>query len=228
MNTDGSDRKRITTGKPDKFYPVQSRDGRYIVYMSDKLEIWQMESGGSNSRRISVGTKKVRFPRLSPDSEWLVYSTYGGDQQDLLKVTLDGEKEVPLASHKFIVAAAVSPEGNRIAYLYNDSQISGELSMNIISSDGGVPLKRLKLVRSSWLGGRVHWTPDGRGIAYIRDNEKSVSNIYVQPIDGSPARRLTNFTADQVFNFSWSLDGKQIAYSRGKGTHDIVLIQSLP
>ena len=43
----------------------------------------------------------------------------------------------------------------------------------------------------------VRWTPDGTALAYIM-NKDGVSNIWIQPIDGRPARQFTNFKSDQI------------------------------
>jgi Tol biopolymer transport system component len=63
------------------------------------------------------------------------------------------------------------------------------------------------------------------GIAYT-DTKNGVSNIFAQPLDGGPLKQLTNFTADRIFWFEFSRDGKQIALSRGTQTSDIVLISN--
>jgi len=42
------------------------------------------------------------------------------------------------------------------------------------------------------VAGAVVFTPDGRAVAYpILEN--GVSNVFVQPLDGSPGRQITNF-----------------------------------
>ena len=53
------------------------------------------------------------------------------------------------------------------------------------------------------------WTPDGLGFAYL--NPDRPENIWVQAIDGRPARRLTNFSDRQIASFAWSPDGKRLA-----------------
>ncbi|MCI0411334.1 hypothetical protein L0222_00880 [bacterium] len=229
MNSDGINRKRITREKPDKYWPVMSSDSRYIAYMSEDGQIWQMDGDGSNSK-ILVSAKQARlacFPRFSPDNRWIMYSTYGVEKQELLKLSLENRKETVLASHKFIYGGAISADGKQIAYVYMDPERSNDLMLNIISFEQDSLMKTFKMESGVFPGGRIHWTPDGNGIAYIRF-EKGISNIYVQPIDGSPSRHLTNYTTDAISNFSWSLDGKQIAFSRGKDSSDIVLIQDVP
>lgn len=228
INPDGTNRKRITTGKAIKRFPVCSSDGRYIVYTSEEgalSKIFRMDRDGSNLQLLS-GTKLARWPQISPDSKWVIYSTFGGNNQELVKVELDGAHQTSLASHKTIFGLAISPNGSQIAYAYIEPQKSPDLVMSIISSKGGPSLKSFRLHEDTFPG-RFHWTPDGSGIAYILQ-EKGGSNIYVQPVDGSSPRRLTNLTAEMIVNFSWSLDGKRIAYSRGKRNSDIVLIQDVP
>jgi Tol biopolymer transport system component len=51
-----------------------------------------------------------------------------------------------------------------------------------------------------------------------------VSNIFVQPVDGSPGRQVTNFTSDSINSFAWSHDGKTLAVVRVHNTSDIVLL----
>jgi eukaryotic-like serine/threonine-protein kinase len=68
-------------------------------------------------------------------------------------------------------------------------------------------------------------TPDGRGLSYI-DTKGNASNIWVQPIDGGPARQVTSFTQDRIYNHAWSRDGKSLVLSRGHATDDVILISN--
>ena len=67
--------------------------------------------------------------------------------------------------------------------------------------------------------------PDGKAFAYgIFDN--SVGNIWVQPLDGSAPRALTNFTSEEIRDFNWSADGKELAVVRGHTDSDVVLLRA--
>ena len=59
------------------------------------------------------------------------------------------------------------------------------------------------------------------------DNRGGSGNIWSQPLDGSPARPLSNFSTGQLFSLAWSRDGR-LAYSRGLQTSDVVLIRDEP
>jgi Tol biopolymer transport system component len=71
----------------------------------------------------------------------------------------------------------------------------------------------------------VRWVPGGWGLAYL-DSPGGVSNIWVQPLDGSPPRQLSDFKAERIDSFDWSADGRWLAVVRGAETSDVVLIEA--
>ena len=92
--------------------------------------------------------------------------------------------------------------------------------MALIPFEGGEPVKLLDIP-----GFFVHWSRDGRALQY-NDNRGGSSNLWSRPIDGGPPKQLTDFRGDTLFSFAWSVDGKQLAVSRGTDTHDVVLISN--
>jgi Tol biopolymer transport system component len=67
------------------------------------------------------------------------------------------------------------------------------------------------------------WSRDQQSLVYV-ETRNGVSNLWSQPLDGSAPKQLTNFQSDQIFSFSWSPDGSQLALSRGTSTSDVILI----
>ncbi len=55
--------------------------------------------------------------------------------------------------------------------------------------------------------------------------ENGVDNLWLQPIDGSKGRQLTNFSSERIYDFHWSFDGEQLAMVRGHTDADVVLIR---
>ena len=70
----------------------------------------------------------------------------------------------------------------------------------------------------------VMFTPDGKNVAY-RMVVNGTDNIWMQPVDGSKGRQVTNFTTDHVRNFEWSPDGKTLAVVRLHVISDVVLLR---
>ena len=72
--------------------------------------------------------------------------------------------------------------------------------------------------------GHLRFSPDGKAIVYpVR--EKGVDNLWLQPLDGGPGHRLTNFSSLKIYSYQWSPDGKSLALVRGDSPSDLVLIQ---
>ncbi len=70
--------------------------------------------------------------------------------------------------------------------------------------------------------GFLRFTPDGR-IAYVVA-EGGTDNIWLRPLDGSPLRRITNFSVQRTGSYAWSPDGKTLAVSRVQAEADVVLL----
>jgi eukaryotic-like serine/threonine-protein kinase len=57
----------------------------------------------------------------------------------------------------------------------------------------------------------------------IRD--KGAENLWMQPLNGSPGRQITNFPSSEILDFRWSPDGKMLAIIRESLTSDVVLLR---
>lgn len=134
-------------------------------------------------------------------------------------VSIDGGDPVQITDMDSL-NPAISPDGKSIAFHYKqrESPTSG-----IVSSKDGRIIQRLDIPPTAYPS--TGWTPDGHAVAYI-DHRDGVSNIWCQPLDGSPPKQLTDFKSDRIFRFDWSPDGKQLACTRAVITTDIVLIRS--
>jgi Tol biopolymer transport system component len=70
------------------------------------------------------------------------------------------------------------------------------------------------------------FTPDSKAIAYLVSRDHAI-NIWEQPLTGGDPIQLTKFTSGDMFAFSWSQDGKQLAFSRGQRKTDVVMMNNL-
>jgi hypothetical protein len=72
--------------------------------------------------------------------------------------------------------------------------------------------------------GVVRFTHDGKAVVYpFRDKE--ADNLWLQPLDGSPGKQITNFKSEQILDFHWSFDGSKLGMVRGHPDSDVVLLQ---
>jgi Tol biopolymer transport system component len=60
---------------------------------------------------------------------------------------------------------------------------------------------------------------------YLNTMPGDRANVWLQPLDGKPPRRVTDFQEYLVYGFDVSPDGKSLAFSRGPRTRDALLIK---
>jgi Tol biopolymer transport system component len=225
MDADGSKPRQLTVDARSNVWPTVSPDGRYLVFTSDRsgtLHLWRTERDGSNPTQLTNGSGED-WASFSPDGHSVFYTVIGGvDRFTLWKVSIDGGQPVRL-TEKFALQSTVSPDGKLIACGYRP-EANSPWRLGILPIEGGKPTQSFDIPQTVDLPVVLRWAPDGRALTYV-DTQSGVSNLWLQPITGGPPRRLSNWTAEQVFSFAWSRDGKRVAVSRGSRKDDIVLIR---
>jgi eukaryotic-like serine/threonine-protein kinase len=229
MNADGTDQKQLTTDTNVDRDPSVSPDGRFIAFGSDRsgrFNIWRIDSDGANLKQLTNGDDE-QFPEFSPDGQSIVYQGFIKGVPTLWRLRMDQDSPIQLTK-SYSNWPDVSPDGKSIACYYQDPD-AGQFKLAVLPSVGGVPIKFFDipipyLQHFSWQ--RIRWTADGQALTYIA-RRGGISNIWSQPLEGGPAKQLTDFKSGEIFNFAWSSDGKQLACSRGSIISDVVLISDL-
>jgi serine/threonine protein kinase/Tol biopolymer transport system component len=221
----GSNARQLTGDVRSNVWPAVSPDGQYLVFSSDRsgtLHLWRADKDGGNAKQLTNGSGED-WPTFSPDGRSVVYTVTGGaDRFTLWKVSIDGGQPVRL-TEKLSLQSSISPDGKQIACGYR-ADTRSPWKLVLFPSDGGQPQQSFAVAATVELPMVMRWTPDGRAVTYI-DTRNGVSNLWLQPISGGPARQLTNWTEQQIFSFAWSRDGKRIVAARGSRKDDIVLIR---
>lgn len=114
-----------------------------------------------------------------------------------------------------VTAAAISPDGSRVAYTLSNPREAGV-------DEDGAPWVELRFYdkatqrERTFIGGKVNvssvsWTPDGTGIAFLakREGDKQTA-LYVIPFDGGEARKAAELKTS-ISSYSFAQDGKRVA-----------------
>jgi Tol biopolymer transport system component len=227
IGADGTDPKQLTDGNTDDFAPEVSPDGRQIIFgaVRNGFQVWRMDIDGANQQQITHGTGTPTFS-FSPDGKWIVSNPYLGG---IFKTPSGGGDPVPVISEGPLVYPQVSPDGNLMVYLVSNKE-SKRPQIVVVKFDGGEQVTTFDLSVSagtnysgslSYRG--FHWSPDGKAIVYV-DTIGGVSNLWRKPLDGGPAKQITDFKTDRIYTFAYAHDGKTLALGRGSDTPDAVLI----
>lgn len=192
---------------------------------SNGARIWRLNADGSNAMQLTNGQTDAN-PVCSQDGRWVYYQDRAGDR--ILRVSVEGGKPEVVPGTMVLDAGiaaplgGLSPDGKQMPF-FSLSAFARE-DLQIVNLDAGPHPARRTLSPDSRVGGEVVFTPDGRAVAYpILEN--GVSNIWVQPLDGSPGRQITNFKSGTFHSFRWSPDGKSLAVIRDVSQSDVVLLR---
>lgn len=167
------------------------------------------------------------MPVCSADGAWIYFTDGSGGR--ILRVSVDGGKPevVPGTAipNGFVAApmAGISPDGKQLPFLFQSGPSQAVIEIVGLDAVSNPPRRVLK--SDSRISGYVRFTPDGKALAYPV-TENGVSNLWVQPLDGSPGRQITNFQSGTFHvHFYWSPDGKMLGILRENTQSDIVLVR---
>jgi Tol biopolymer transport system component len=200
-----------------------------VIYASDWTgvsHLYKMDLAGRSVTQLTDGAGEDA-PACSKDGKSIVYQGVETDGSfPIYKLPIAGGTPQRLSQRQTAFSPIVSPEGTRVAYISVSK--SGAFTVAVLSIEDGRELAEFPAppTRDSNARAVFHWTPDGNGFAWV-DIRSGASNIWVTPLDGSPARQLTHFSSGQIFNFCFSPDGKSIAIARGSTPSDVVLLTSV-
>ena len=227
VDRDGSNRQQLTHVNKTASNPSATAAGDTIVFArldhtSRIWNIWAIDTDGSNLRQITSGSASSWRPEISPDGKWIVYASA---REGPSEMSLSGGEPIKL-DPKGGQYPTISPDGRWVAFEATDNHIE------IVPSDGKASPRFLPFIDEPQAPNPfaafattfpISWTADGKAITYVR-TKNGVSNIWAQPIDGSPARQLTNFTSMLIWSHSWSPDGKYLVMARGNLSRDAVML----
>ena len=226
MNANGTEPRQITNGT--MFVEELRGDplGRYFFFSSfrDKQNhLYRIDTDGQNLKQITFGDGREIDSAVSPDGNWVYYASYtdsdNGHSVRLYRSSIDGGQPESVGNNECTVPS-ISSDGKYLACVTED-----EHKIYIVSLDSGERIRNFDVAPYPTINIGVRWLPDNSGIAYIR-YDKAGSNLWIQPLDGTPLRQMTDFTSGFIYNFAFSADGTRIFLGRGYPIQDVFLIKN--
>jgi Tol biopolymer transport system component len=215
-----------------KFMPRLSPDGERVAYS------WSGPDGDSwhlYVKGLGQGTRPIRLtdhvgdigPTWSPDGRQVAFvrrtetgtaiytvPSYGGQENRLIDVV--GPLSMPDST--FIAVLSWSPDGQWLAL---PERPRPDDPARIVRVPLASPEKRaLTFPPAGTLGDLCpELSPDGRTLAFARSASRAYGawDVWLQGVDGSPARQLTFGRYDACCGLSWTPNGKEVVFSTSNG-----------
>ena len=194
MNSDGSDRKRLTYDK-NKWdnSPAWSPDGSKIAFSreykdTDKVwqqEIWIMNSDGSELTQIK--SLKGGGPYFTPDGRIVFHSEFKDKKSEISIADIDGNNIIQLTDNDAEEwHPEVSPDGKHIAFMSDRDQNQANFEIYVMNIDGSNQKRLTNNDIGDWY---PSWSPDASQLIFS-SNTDGIRNIYMMNKDGSSVKKI--------------------------------------
>ena len=208
---------RLTEGGAKELWPMWSRDGKTIYYVSDRngaQNLWAKPLSGNATALTTFKTGRVLWPTISYDGQTIVFErdfqlwkyTIGGTAT-VVPVRLRGAAAGPAVERLRLANQfrdlVLSPDGKKVAFVAHGEVFAAS------SKEGG---EAVRVSNSPANESQLVWAPNSRSIVYVSDRD-GTSHLYQYDFATRNETRLTNEATDDgapVF----SPDGKSLAFVR--------------
>jgi len=207
--------------------PSACGDGHSIIFTAivkgkPVMRLWRMDAAGGNARELSDG-RLQDFSVCSRDGRWVVFED-GVNGGQLMKMPVSGGKAEQLSDDLVIPGFDISPDSKLVAFASFVHEAEHKEELQILDLDSNRVVKSMDFQRPR--NGPIRFSPDGKAVVYAV-HAGAADNLWVQPLDASAGKQITNFPSERIVDFHWSFDGKQLGMIRGHADSDVVLIRDL-
>ena len=220
----------LVTHQATEARPKYSPDGRRLAFTSTRNgnpDIYILEFATGDIRRLTFDDVGETLDNWSADGRWIYFSSSSRDisgMNDLYRVSAEGGTPMQVSADRYATEywGAPSKDGSAIAFTARGTT-SGQWwrrghshldeSEIWLMRDGATP----SYTRVGESGGGKDmwpmWSADGASLFYVSDRS-GAENLWVRPVSGGAASKLTSFTNGRLLWPSMSADGKTIVFER--------------
>ncbi|HQX56420.1 MAG TPA: winged helix-turn-helix domain-containing protein [Pyrinomonadaceae bacterium] len=225
-----NDKSKITIpSKKESAFRIPVSDGEFIWFamsVNGVSQIFQMDMDGKNVAQLTETTDGQKYsPRISNDSRHLYYVINRKNDAAIMRFDLQNKSEEVFFINPDVQPGTfleLSPDNK---YLTFSRRLKGEddtseKMMAIVSIEN---TDDLRFVSAQTLPGIRRFSPDSQSLDYIFAPTDG-TQIVRQKLDGGEPLPIVTVKGQTIFNFAWSIDGKQLAMALGKQSRDAVLL----
>lgn len=183
---------------PDSKEIAFERNTDPVVAVRTNNDIYVVPVVGGTPRKISENPANDSQPLYSPDGNYIVYSAmkrpgFEADQNQIVLYDRNSGKVESLTSaFDYSFREVVwSPDSKT---LYCNADDKGNVSLFRIS----ILDKRLTVLQDKGINGSLQLSPDGKTLAFLRDNVNKPTEVFRMDVDGANLKQLTFINAQRI------------------------------
>jgi Tol biopolymer transport system component len=220
----------VTSAPGLESQPYFSPDGKRIVYVSsgengENSDIYVQSLEDGSVRRLTTDPASDLSPAWSPDGSRIAWLRTGPRETAVFVANVNGGPHAKVADVFPIRVDTVgrhldwSPDGR---YLAATDKAGSEFPFHIvlIPMDGGAK-REVTMPPDGSIGDMSPaFSPEGSSLAFLRGLSSGINEVYVAPVEGGIAQRLT-FDKRSVSALTWTPDNHSIVFAserRGNST----------
>jgi Tol biopolymer transport system component len=186
-------------------FPSWAPNGGRLAYFvaAGQRWIYIVNADGSNNTQLTPGMR----PNWSQKGGFIAYDTCENNKCGIFRINPDGGGKRQLTSDAG-GGAAVSPDGGKIIYW---SRADGDFEIYVLNSDGSGKKQLTKNVGNDALPA---WTPDGRYIYYLSDQDGKGWAVMVMNPNGSNPRKVIGANAGTDPARGWEYQRIAVTWNR--------------
>lgn len=217
---------RLTSLRGEEFQPALSPDGARIAY------VWDGETGGNQDiyvqplaaaqpLRLTTDPDRDLSPVWSPDGSRIAWLRVGNQSAAIFSVPATGGSPRKIAE---VFADRVDVVGRQLdwspdgAFLAVADRLSPGHPFRIVLVNAASGAKReFTLPPEQTIGDMCPaFSHDGQSLAFLRAFASGVGEIYVVPMRGGAARRITSDNR-YILGLAWAPNGRELVFSSERG-----------
>jgi hypothetical protein len=170
-------------GNTDAAFVTWSPNGKRLAYCNllGQAQLYIVNTDGSDNRPLTPGLR----PSWSMQGGFIGYDSCENNKCGIFRINPDGGGKQQLTTDGG-GGAAVSPDGTKIAYW---SESDGDFEIFVVNADGS---GRTQLTKNSGNDALPAWSPDGKIIYYLSDQNGKAWAVMVMNPNGSGQRKIVN------------------------------------
>jgi len=196
-------------------------DGLEIAFIAGG-DVWVMDTELKEPKQVTRTPEEERSVVFSPDNNSLCFVSDAGGKTEIIKATRGDAGKFWWQNDTFNLqpittdgnqkgSLQFSPDGSKLGL------VLGRGDLAVIDADG----KNGRVLSPGYSAPDFDWSPDGKWIAFSRQDSDFNSDIYILPLDGSRAAFNVSRHPDNEGEPVWSPDGKILAFTGRRSGEEV-------